>query len=165
MHSGVRKLWSDRKRIPMESPGSLVRELNPREGVEPSTPGFRDQSPNHWANQAMFNFVILPKLSYIPLHPGCAKKVTRPKMNAYGIPCQPREGVEPSTPGLRDQCSDHWANEATVDSVILPKSVGHFSVHSRSEETVIRPKTNAEWILQDSWGSRTLYPWFTRPVL
>ena len=111
---GVRKLWSDRKRIQNDF-------CKPREGVEPSTPGLRDQCSNHWANEATLDGVILPKRSDIPLHSGCAKKVTRPKTNANAIPCQPREGVEPSTPGLRDQCSNHWANEATVDSVILPK--------------------------------------------
>ena len=94
----------------------------PCEGVEPSTPGLQNQCFNHWAIEATVNGVILPKSADIPLHSGCAKKVTRPKTNANGIPCQPREGVEPSTPGLRDQCSDHWANEATLDGVILPKS-------------------------------------------
>ena len=135
---GVRKLLSDRKRIQNDF-------CKPREGVEPSTPGLRDQCSNHWANEATVNDVILPKSADIPLHSGCAKKVTRPKTNANGIPCQPRERVEPSTPGLRDQCSNHWANKATVNDVILPKSA-HIPLHSGCAKKVTRPKTNANGI-------------------
>ena len=47
----------------------------------------------------------------LAIHSGKEKKIL-----------QPRERFELSTPGLRDQCSNHWANEADTLIVKIDKT-------------------------------------------
>ena len=47
----------------------------------------------------------------------------------YKIHYEPRERFELSTPGLQDQCSNHWANEADM---ILNVTYGVWSIHVKT---------------------------------
>ena len=42
---------------------------------------------------------------------------------------QPRERLELSTPGLQDQCSNHWANEATTNERSHENGIGKYKWH------------------------------------
>ena len=42
---------------------------------------------------------------------------------------QPRERFELSTPGLQDQCSNHWANEATTNERSHENGIGKYKWH------------------------------------
>ena len=42
---------------------------------------------------------------------------------------QPRERFELSTPGLQDQCSNHWANEATTNERSNENGIGKYKWH------------------------------------
>ena len=81
------------------------RISQPRERFELSTPGLQDQCSNHWVNEATScdNRIKNLKMKWF-----CALIQKEQKRIS-----QPRERFELSTPGLQDQCSNHWANETT----------------------------------------------------
>ena len=51
-------------------------------------------------------------------------------------PLQPRERSELSTPGLQDQCSNHWANEA--DTLVLKRAKTNKQTKKQTKTTVNR---------------------------
>ena len=155
---GVRKLWSDGKRIPMESSASFVRELNPRSLVYETSDLTTELTWQQWTVSFYQN---RPAISPCILD---VQKVTRTKGRELESSVSLVRDLNPRplvykksalTTKLTRQWSTFFSNKTLRYSFT-------FSMCEKGDEA----EKERDWnLLSASCGSRTLDPWFTRPVL